>query len=62
VFDVAEGLWHERAIWDATACVWTPHVAVCHCFAWGLHLVGDRQSETVYTLALDYYDDQIVVA
>lgn len=60
VFDVAEGLWHERAIWNSTTCVFEPHVAVCHCFAWGLHLVGDRQSDHVYTLSLDYYDDLVV--
>lgn len=60
VYDSSEGLWHERAIWNATDCVFEPHVAVNHCFAWNVHLVGDRLSDQVYTLSLDYYDDQIV--
>ncbi len=62
VYDVAEGLWHERALWNATACVWEPHVAVCHAFGWGKHLVGDRLSDQVYELSLTYYDDQIVTS
>lgn len=61
VYDVTEGLWHERALWDSTACVWLPHVAICHAFAFEQHLVGDRRSDTVYTLSLTAYDDQVVV-
>ncbi len=60
VYDVTEGLWHERAIWDATACVWIPHVACCHAFVYGRHLVGDRQSGQVYHLSPAYLDDRIV--
>jgi len=59
VLDVVEGLWHERALWNSTACVWEPHIASCHCVAWGAHLVGDRLGEWVYTLALEYYDDEL---
>lgn len=61
VFDVAEGLWHERALWNPTACVFEPHVACCHAFAGGRHLVGDRQSDTVYDLTLTAYADEVVV-
>ncbi len=60
VYDVTEGLWHERAIWDAVGCRWVPHVACCHCFVYGRHLVGDRQSGQVYHLSPAYLDDRVV--
>jgi hypothetical protein len=61
VYDVGEGLWHERALWDPVACVFAPHVAVCHAFVRARHLVGDRQSDTVYHLTLTAYADEVVV-
>ncbi len=61
VYDVAEGLWHERALWNSTDCVWEPHVATTYCFAFGKQLVGDRQSDTVYELTLTAYHDQVVL-
>ena len=42
VYDVATQSWHERALWDPAALVWTPHLARCHTFAFDRHLVGDR--------------------
>jgi hypothetical protein len=61
VYDVAIGLWHERAVWDTRYSVFRPDVGRCHCYAFGKHLVGDRQSGTVYDMDLDYYDAQLVV-
>lgn len=61
VYDAATGVWHERALWDPTALVWTPHLARCHTFAFDRHLVGDRQSPAVYALDADTYTDGQVV-
>jgi hypothetical protein len=62
VYDIAVGLWHERAMWDTTFSRWWPHVARCHCYAWNRHLVGDRQSSAIYTYDMDYFDDELLVA
>jgi hypothetical protein len=61
VYDVASGLWHERAHWDPVQCVWKPHVARCHAFCWGKHFVGARNSAAVYEMSLDLYTDTLVV-
>jgi hypothetical protein len=60
-YDAATGVWHERALWDPTNLVWTPHLARCHAFAFDRHLVGDRQSPAVYVLDADLYTDGRVV-
>lgn len=60
VYDIATGLWHERALWNPDLLVWEPHPSRCHAFAFGKHLVGDRSSGMVYEMALDYYDDDLV--
>ena len=61
VYDVATGAWHERALWDPTALVWTPHLARCHTCAFDRHLVGDRSSPAVYVLDAETYTDGRVV-
>jgi hypothetical protein len=61
VYDVSTGLWHERALWNPDLMDWEPHLARCHCYAFGKHLVGDRQSGSVYHMSLDYLDDEVVV-
>jgi hypothetical protein len=60
VFDVATNLWHERALWDENRLTWTPHPGRCHCFAFGHHLIGDRETGTIYRMALDLYADDLV--
>ncbi len=62
VFDVASGLWHERARWNSTDCVWVPHVAACHMYAFGKHLVGDRQSGTIYEQILEPGNDSFITS
>lgn len=59
VYDVATGLWHERAHWDTELMRWIPHLGVCHCYAFDRHLIGDRASGIVYESDLDLYDDEI---
>lgn len=61
VYDVATQQWHERAHWDSRLMRWIPHVGRCYCYAWGKHLVGDRQSPTVYVMDQDYLEDTLVV-
>jgi hypothetical protein len=48
VYDCATTLWHERAYWNKATGLWERHRAQCHCFAFGMHLVGDRYYGTVY--------------
>lgn len=62
VYDVATDLWHERALWNPELTNWEPHLARCHTFGFGKHLVGDRQSGTIYDMSLDYLDDTIVLS
>jgi hypothetical protein len=61
VYDVATQSWHERALWDPTQVVWTPHLARVHAFAFDRHLVGDRQSPAVYHLSADTFTDGRIV-
>jgi hypothetical protein len=61
VYDAATQAWHERALWDPTQLVWTPHLARCHAFGFDRHLVGDRQSPAVYGLDADTHTDGRVV-
>ena len=60
VYDVATQAWHERALWDPAACVWTPHRGRVHAFAFDRHLVGDRASGAVYTLDAAHHRDVVV--
>ena len=56
VYDVTEGLWHERGLWNETTLLWEQDLVRCHAHMWGKHLVGDRASGTVYHQALEWYD------
>jgi hypothetical protein len=57
VFDFSNGLWHERAYWDLGIGQYTADRARTHCFAWGKHLVGDREDGRVYWQTTTAYDD-----
>lgn len=61
VFDVSTNQWHERANWDTATMNWTPWTPRAHMFAWGKHLVGDRESGVVYEMRLDRYEDTVVL-
>jgi hypothetical protein len=61
VYDVAVDLWHERALWDDDLMVFIPDFGRCHCFpSWGVHLVGDRGSGTVFHQSLEFQQDLVV--
>jgi len=59
VFDLNEHLWHERAHWDDTDCVWVPHRAQCHMYAYERHYVGDRLTGALYELNAKYLNSQL---
>jgi hypothetical protein len=56
VYDVSTDEWHERGHWDVQRNDYVPHVAVNHCYAFGKHLVGDRQSGAVYEQRMPLYE------
>jgi hypothetical protein len=56
VYDVATGMWHKRAIWDQTYMRWYPDIGRCHTYGFDTHLVGDRQSGTIYSMAMPFRD------
>jgi hypothetical protein len=61
VYDVATGVWHERALWDDTRLRWLPHYGRCHAYAIGKHLIGDRASGVIYEYSLQLREDIEVV-
>lgn len=56
-FDVATGLWHERAYLDPATGRFDRHRGACHMYYAGVHVVGDWQDGRLYALDLDCYDD-----
>jgi len=57
VYDCATTLWHQRAWWDPVNGGYHAHLGRNHTFAFGRHLVGDRQNGNIYTQSLDTYTD-----
>lgn len=55
-YDVATGLWHERAYRDSNNDL-NRHRSNCHMFFGGEHVVGDWENGNLYALDLDYYSD-----
>ena len=56
VYDMSTKLWHERAYLRSDG-QFSAHRSSCHIFAFGKHLVGDRENAKVYEQSLAYYDD-----
>lgn len=65
-FPTARGTWvydptvdgfHERLFWNAPLTRFDASRQLFHCFAFGKHLVGDRDGNTVYELRTDTYQD-----
>lgn len=57
VYDTTTGLWTERLLWNATTGLWEAHRGVCHAFAFGTHVIGDRSTGTVYEEAVTIFTD-----
>jgi hypothetical protein len=60
VFDFAEQEWHERARWNATLGEWVQHPARVHCYGFGEHVVGVRNSGVLYKLSPNVLDNVVV--
>ncbi len=57
VYDCSTQMWHQRAWWDPINGGYHADLARCHTFAFGKHLVGDRQSGNIYAQSLNTYTD-----
>ena len=59
-YDVATGMWHERALWNPGTLEWEPHLSRHHAFAFGKNLIGDRQSGAIYNMSLNLFDEKVI--
>lgn len=55
VFDVAMGMWHKRC--HLNNGVQEAHLAQCHTFNFGKHLVGSRNTGKVYWMSDQFFTD-----
>src|SRR5215469_7526177 len=53
VYDAVTGLWHQRGLWLPKNLDWIPDLGRCHTYGFNTHLVGDRQSGTIYAMSND---------
>ena len=54
VYDLSTGLWHERGVWDTSTGsydYWGPR---SHAYAFGKHLVGNRESGMICAMDTDF--------
>jgi len=51
-YDVATQMWHEVAYWNGIQGRFEAHHSQNHCFAWGMHLVGDWSSGNLYQMSI----------
>ena len=56
-YDLLTGYWHKRAFWQSIAGSYLMDRAICHAFAFGIHLVGDWEGGTVYQLSSQFCTD-----
>lgn len=56
-YDTATGAWHERSFRNTTSNDEEQHRGSCHVFFKQKHLVGDRETNQIYQMSLDFYDD-----
>lgn len=61
VYDVSSQTWPRWGVWDTTTSLWYPYPGRCHVYAFGKHLVGDRQSGAIYEQVLEPGNDELVV-
>lgn len=54
VYDLTTGMWHERNFWNAPVQREDAYRPSCHAFAWGAHLVGDRETGDVYEMSVAF--------
>jgi hypothetical protein len=56
VYDVATGIWHERAYLNTNGD-FEQHLGSCCMYAFNKHLVGDRTNGNIYSMSLDVFSD-----
>lgn len=56
-YDIASGYWHKRAAWNSASGTFSADTAMSHMFLFGMHLVGDPFSGTIYQLSSTLYTD-----
>lgn len=61
-YDNSTDIWHERGIWDSTAMQFFPDLPRVHCYGFGQHLLGDRQSGAIYSYVVGQNHDDVVIA
>lgn len=57
VYDASVQMWHRMGHWNSVKGRYEADLASCHCFGFGRHLVGARDSQWVYEQSLDIYSD-----
>jgi len=57
VYDVSAKAWVKWSQWDPTVSRNYPYLGRCHVYAFGKHLVGDRQSSTIYEQVIEPGND-----
>ena len=62
VYDDATKLWHERSLWDVKLMQHQLELGRCHAYGFNRHLMGDRQSGTIYELVAGQFQDRAVLA
>lgn len=62
VYDVSSGYWVKWSQWDPDVSQHFPYLGRCHVYAFGKHLVGDRQSGAIYEQVLEPGNDSFILA
>lgn len=57
VFDGSTKRWHQRGYWNVATGQFDPLRVQSHMFAFGKHLVGDRQTGAIYQMSSDLSTD-----
>lgn len=53
-YDMTEGLWHQRGVWNSGLDVYEADRPTCHCYGFNRHLVGDRLTGSILDMSLGY--------
>jgi hypothetical protein len=51
-YDVATGMWHERAYWNVNTGLFSAHKSANHALVFGKHMVGDPGSGNIYQMSI----------
>lgn len=56
-FDSKEGAWFKWLYWNHATASWEALRVGTHAYGFGMHIVGDRATGTLYQMATDFYTD-----